>query len=77
MRVWRGGTRLGQNRGGQLFYYEMIVKAVRAGFNSSSGHMGPPGLSLPTSGPEHAERQRSCGNIIWKLNMMFQMEIEM
>ena len=32
-----------------LTFGEIIGMALRAGLNSSSGHMWPPGLSLPTS----------------------------
>ena len=39
-RSWRTG----RSRDG-----EMIVKVLRAGLNSSSGHVWPPGLGLPTS----------------------------
>ena len=35
-----------------LAFGEIIVKALRAGLNSSTSNMWPPGLSLPTSSVE-------------------------
>ena len=32
-----------------LAFGGMIVEVLRAGYNGSSGHRWPPGLSLPTS----------------------------
>ena len=48
----RGRPHAAGNQPFFLAFVGVIVTAQSAGLNSSSGHMWPPGLSLPTSGIE-------------------------